>query len=454
MDQPRLLVVEDDEAIRTQLKYALQRDFSLSFAHDRSHALASIKAAGPQVILLDLGLPPSPDTPQEGLTFLEELPRVAPRVKVVVLTGNTDRGNASRAMQLGAFDYLSKPIDVDVLKVMLLRGAFQEELEEETEGRLEQEQKTARFEEILGTTPTMREIFALIQRVAKADATVLIQGESGTGKELIARAIHRRSARAKGAFVPINCGAIPETLLESELFGHERGAFTGAHIQRMGKLEQADGGTLFLDEIGELSLPLQVKLLRFLQERTIERIGGRQSIHLNLRVIAATHQNLRAQLERGLIREDLFYRISVVTIQVPPLRERGEDVILMANAFLRRGGLGHRPKLRFSPDAQRALMAYSWPGNVRELENKVSRAMILAQGHLIEPTDLDLEPIAVEDSVASLREVRNRAEREALVEALNRYRGNISQAAQQLRISRPTFHGLLEKHQINAKQFR
>jgi two-component system NtrC family response regulator len=454
MEQPRLLVVEDDEAIRTQLKYALQRDFSLSFAHERGHALASIKAARPQVILLDLGLPPHPDTPEEGLKLLEELPRVAPAVKVVVLTGNSDRDNASRAMQLGAFDYLGKPIDVDVLKIMLLRGAFQEELEQETESRRDQEQKRAHFEEILGTTPTMRQIFTLIQRVAKADATVLIQGESGTGKELIARAIHQRSNRLKGPFVPINCGAIPETLLESELFGHERGAFTGAHIQRMGKLEQADGGTLFLDEIGELSLPLQVKLLRFLQERTVERIGGRQSIHLNLRVIAATHQNLRAQLERGLLREDLFYRISVVTIQVPPLRERGEDIILMANAFLRRGAPGQRPKLRFSSDGQRALMAYPWPGNVRELENKVSRAMILAHGHVIEPADLDLEPAMVEDSPASLREVRSRAERDALVEALNRYRGNISQAAQQLRISRPTFHGLLEKHQINAKQFR
>ena len=318
-----------------------------------------------------------------------------------------------------------------------------------------QEQKTARFEEILGATQTMRHIFALIQRVAKADATVLIQGESGTGKELIARAIHRRSLRQKGPFIPINCGAIPETLLESELFGHERGAFTGAHVQRMGKLEQADGGTLFLDEIGELSLPLQVKLLRFLQERTIERIGGRQSIQLNLRVIAATHQNLRAQLERGLVREDLYYRISVVTIHVPPLRERAEDIVLLANAFLRRAAPDQRRKRRFSAAAQQALMTYAWPGNVRELENKVSRATILAQGHVIEPADLDLEPaIPTEESLASLREIRNRAERDALVEVLNRYRGNISQAALQLRISRPTLHGLLEKHQINARQFR
>jgi two-component system NtrC family response regulator len=454
MDQPRLLVVEDDEAIRTQLKYALQRDFTVSFAQDRLRALTAVKTARPQVILLDLGLPPSPDTPEEGLKVLEELAGIAPRVKVVVLTGNTDRENALRAMQLGAFDYLSKPVDVDVLKVMLLRGVYLAGLDQESEGRLQQEQKVARFEEILGTTQTMREIFGLIQRVAKADATVLIQGESGTGKELIARAIHRRSLRQKGPFVPINCGAIPETLLESELFGHERGSFTGAHAQRLGKFELAEGGTLFLDEIGELSLPLQVKLLRFLQERTIERVGGRQSIQLNLRVIAATHQNLRAQLERGLVREDLYYRISVITIQVPPLRERGEDVVFLANAFLRRAAPEHRPRMRFSPDAQRALMAYAWPGNVRELENKISRAVILTRGHLIEPPDLDLEPAVAEDSLDSLREVRNRAERDALVEVLNRHRGNISQAALQLRISRPTFHGLLEKHQINAKQFR
>jgi len=455
MEQPRLLVVEDDESIRTQLKYALERDFSLSFAHDRAHAVASLKAARPQVILLDLGLPPHPDTAEEGLKLLEEVGTLTPRVKVVVLTGSSERDNALRAVQLGAFDYLSKPIDASVLKVMLLRGAYHEGLEEESETRLHQEQKAIRFEEILGATHTMRQIFALIQRVAKADATVLIQGESGTGKELIARAIHRRSMRQKGPFIPINCGAIPETLLESELFGHERGAFTGAHVQRMGKLEQADGGTLFLDEIGELSLPLQVKLLRFLQERTIERIGGRQSIQLNLRVIAATHQNLRAQLERGLVREDLYYRISVVTIQVPPLRERAEDIVLLANAFLRRAAPDQRRKLRFSAAAQQALMTYVWPGNVRELENKVSRAMILAQGHVIEPVDLDLEPVVANDeSVASLREIRNRAERDALVEVLNRYRGNISQAALQLRISRPTLHGLLEKHQINARQFR
>jgi len=416
MEQPRLLVVEDDEAIRTQLKYALERDFSLSFAQDRVHAVASVKAARPQVMLLDLGLPPNPDTPEEGLKLLEEVAGLAPRVKIVVLTGSSDRDNAHRAMQLGAFDYLSKPIDAGVLKVMLLRGAYHEGLEEEGETRLQLEQKTARFEEILGATQTMRHIFALIQRVAKADATVLIQGESGTGKELIARAIHRRSLRQKGPFIPINCGAIPETLLESELFGHERGAFTGAHVQRMGKLEQADGGTLFLDEIGELSLPLQVKLLRFLQERTIERIGGRQSIQLNLRVIAATHQNLRAQLERGLVREDLYYRISVVTIQVPPLRERAEDIVLLANAFLRRVSPDQRRKLRFSAAAQQALMTYAWPGNVRELENKVSRATILAQGHVIEPADLDLEPaVPTEDSLASLREIRNRAERDALV---------------------------------------
>jgi two-component system NtrC family response regulator len=299
----------------------------------------------------------------------------------------------------------------------------------------------------------MREIFTVIHRVARTEATVLIEGESGTGKELVARAIHSRSGRREGPFVAINCGAIPETLLESELFGHEKGAFTGAHMLRKGKLELADRGTLFLDEIGELPLLLQVKILRFLQERTIERVGGRQPIHLDLRVIAATNRDMKTQLERGLFREDLYYRLSVVTIEVPPLRERGEDVILLANTFLQRAAQAQRRRARFSPDALRALLAYSWPGNIRELENKVRRAVIMAQGRVIEPADLDLEP-GPETRPTSLRETRERVEREALVEMLGRHRGNVSQAARELKVSRPTLHGLLDKHGINAKDFR
>jgi two-component system NtrC family response regulator len=298
----------------------------------------------------------------------------------------------------------------------------------------------------------MREIFAMATRVAKTDATVLVQGESGTGKELLARAIHAN--RRSGPFVPINCGAIPETLLESELFGHEKGAYTGAHIQRKGKIEVAEGGTLFLDEIGEMSLLLQVKLLRFLQEREIERIGGRDRIRVNVRIIAASNKDLTAEIAAGRFREDLYYRLSVVTIKVPPLRERGEDILLLANAFLRRNCAERRRKVRFSNDALQAMLNHAWPGNIRELENKVQRAVIMAQGRWVEPTDLELQTFETPDATATLREIRNKAEHQALVEALVKHRGNISQASKELKVSRPTLHGLVEKYSVNAREFR
>jgi two-component system NtrC family response regulator len=305
----------------------------------------------------------------------------------------------------------------------------------------------------------MREIFAAVARVSKTDATVLIQGESGTGKELLAKAIHSNSPRKSRPFVAINCGAIPETLLESELFGHEKGAYTGAHIQRKGRFELADGGTLFLDEIAEMSVPLQVKLLRFLQERQIERVGGREMIRVDVRVIAATNKDLRSELQAGRFREDLYYRLSVVNLNVPPLRDRGEDLILIANAFLRRCAQAQRRKLRFSSGALEAMTRYRWPGNIRELENAVQRAAIMSQGQLIEAADLGIavEAASVEaasEDRPSLREARGRAERQALVDALIQTRGNISQAAKQLGVSRPTFHGLLTKFQVDAKEFR
>ena len=406
MSRPKLLIVDDDEGIRTQLKYALRDEFALWFAEDRTQAMALFHEIQPPVVSLDLGLPPTPDTPEEGLKALDEMLGASPSTKVVVVTGNGDHQNALRAIQLGAFDYQLKPIDLETFKVVLQRAAYLQGLEVESDGWVRDQQDASRFEEILGSTPSMREIFSVIQRVAKTDATILIEGESGTGKELIARAIHHRSRRRPAPFVPINCGAIPETLLESELFGHERGAFTGAHVQRKGKFEVADRGTLFLDEIGELSLVLQVKLLRFLQERTVERVGGREPIQLDLRVIAATNRDLKTQLERHLFREDLYYRLSVVAVRVPPLRERGGDVILLANAFLRREAKKQRRRARFSPQALRALAVYAWPGNIRELENKVSRAVILARGRVIEPADLDLEATAEPERPASLRQAR------------------------------------------------
>ncbi len=312
--QPKLLIVEDDEAIRTQLKYALRERYALTFADNRTKALALLSEIHPDVVSLDLGLPPHADTAEEGLQALEDILRAAPATKVIVVTGNGDRANARRAVELGAFDYLSKPIDLTEYETVLHRSTYLQALETENGRQAAEAEAAVRFEEIIGSTPRMREIFAMLSLVAKTDVTLLVQGESGTGKELVARAVHHKSRRKNAPFVPINCGAIPESLLESELFGHEKGAYTGAHIQRKGKLEQADNGTVFLDEIAEMSLPLQVKLLRFLQERQIERLGGQQRIPVDTRVIAATNKDLKTEIAAGRFREDLFFRLSVVTV--------------------------------------------------------------------------------------------------------------------------------------------
>ncbi len=454
MTKPKLLIVEDDEAIQTQLKYALRDDYSLTFAGSREQALTSIRESAPDVVTLDLGLPPHPDTAEEGLRALEEILEVLPTARVIVLTGNSERESALKAVEAGAFDFQMKPIDLASLKVVLQRGAFLSGIAAEADTRAHAAEEGTKFEEIVGTTETMRQVFAMAKRVAKTDATVLVEGESGTGKELLARAIHARSPRKDKPFIAINCGAIPETLLEAELFGHEKGAFTGAHIQRKGKLELAEAGTLFLDEIGELSPLLQVKLLRVLQEHTIERIGGREMIHLDIRVIAATNKDLKSQLVAAQFREDLYYRLAVVTIQIPPLRDRSEDLILLANTFLRRAGQEYRRKSRFAPDASGAILAYAWPGNVRELENRIQRAVIMTEGKLISAVDLGLETPAAQDGNSTLRDARHRTEHQTLVEILAKHRGNISRAAKELKVSRPTLHGLLTKHQIDASAFR
>jgi two-component system NtrC family response regulator len=454
MSKPKVMVVDDDEGIRTQLKYALQDEYVVTLAENRPQALSLLREVQPAVVSLDLGLPPDPDGAEEGLKTLDEILQAAPLTKVIIVTGNNDRANALRAVELGAFDYHLKPINLAEYKVVVRRAAILGDLSRESEAAARTDEQTVRFEEIIGKTARMREIFTVVQRVAKTDATVLIEGESGTGKELIARAVHRRSTRRDGPFVAINCGAIPENLLESELFGHERGAFTGAHVQRKGKFEMAERGTLFLDEIGELPLTLQVKILRFLQERTVERVGGRQPIAVDVRIIAATNRDLKAHLERGLFRDDLYYRLSVVRIDVPPLRERAEDVVILANAFLTRAAKEQRRAVRFGPRALQSLLAYAWPGNVRELENRVSRAVIMSKGRVIEPADLDLAAADGSAEQGSLRETRQRVERQTLVEVLSRHRGNVSQAARELKISRPTLHGLLDKHEVNAKDFR
>jgi len=454
MERERLLIVEDDEDIRTQLTYALQDDYIVSVAGDRAHAMAAIQEAPPELVTLDLGLPPSPDTAEEGLQALEDILAAAPGAKIIIITGNGDRANALAAVERGAFDYHLKPVNLDDLKVVLRRAAYLRQLERESEERARQQEKSIRFTDILGSTAKMREIFSQIQRVAKTEATVLCEGESGTGKELVARAIHAHSPRRGAPFAAINCGAIPETLLESELFGHEKGSFTGAHAQRKGKIEMANDGTLFLDEITEMSLPLQVKLLRFLQEREIERVGGRELIPIDVRVVAASNQSLEEALQSGRFREDLYYRLSVVTIHLPPLRERGEDVVLLANAFLRRNAQALKRKVRFSPEAIEAVVKYQWPGNIRELENKVHRAVIMATSRVIGPGDLDLSPSAAVDAMPTLREARDQSERRLIVNALVRSRGNISRASRELDISRPTFHDMLAKHSIDAKEFR
>ena len=452
-EQAKLLIVEDDEAIRAQLKYAFRDQYALSFADTRAKALALVSEIQPDVVSLDLGLPPHADTAEEGLQALEQILRMAPTTKVVVVTGNGDRANARRAVELGAADYLCKPIDLDEYETVLRRNVFMQTLETENAQQVADAEAAVRFEEIIGSTPRMREIFGMISVVAKTDVTVLVHGESGTGKELVAQAVHQKSRRKNGPFIPINCGAIPETLLESELFGHEKGAYTGAHVQRKGKLEQAETGTVFLDEIGEMSLALQVKLLRFLQEREIERLGGRQRIAVDTRVIAATNKDLKAEIAAGRFREDLFFRLSVVTITLPPLRERAEDIAMLANAFLRRNCQQYRRRLQFSADALVAIAQYGWPGNIRELENAVQRAAILARGRFIEPGDLGIAPAATTEKL-SLREARNRVERQYVVDALMRTRGNISRAALELGISRPALHDLLEKHQIQSRELR
>ena len=452
-DAPKLLVVEDDDAARLQLKYALRDRYAMWFADNRARALAIVEEIHPDLVSLDLGLPPHPDTVEEGLRTLEDILRIAPGTKVVVLTGSGDRINARRAIELGAVDYLSKSADLAEYETVLRRSTFVQTLESENARETAEVEAGARFEEIIGSTPQMREMFSMVSLVAKTDVTVLIQGESGTGKELVARAVHGKSRRKNAPFVPINCGAIPETLLESELFGHEKGAYTGAHVQRKGKLELADGGTVFLDEIAEMPLPLQVKLLRFLQERKVERLGGRQQIHVDTRVIAASNKDLKADVAAGGLREDLYFRLSVVTITLPPLRERAEDIGMLANAFLRRACQEYRRKLRFSTEALAAVSQYRWPGNIRELENAVRRATIMARGQFIEPADLGI-PLPAPAERLSLREARNRVERQVVVDALTRTRGNISRAATELGVSRPTLHGLLEKHGIDSRDLR
>jgi two-component system NtrC family response regulator len=450
--KPKVLIVDDDEAIRTQMKWALSEDYDVHFAEDRREALEAFKANSPVVTLLDLGLPPHPNQCDEGLATLSDLIAADTTAKVIVISGQSEKENALQAVGAGAYDFLCKPVEMAELRLLLRRCIYVVELEKEYR-ELQQSRRSDVFEDMLGTSPQMQAAFTLIRKVAGTDAPVLLLGESGTGKEMAAAAIHRRSARNSGPFVAINCNAIPENLLESELFGHEKGAFTGAHIQRKGMIETASGGTLFLDEIGELPPAIQVKLLRFLQEQRFQRVGGREEIQIDTRLVTATNADLKQMIDTGRFREDLYFRLAVVTIRLLPLRDRGEDVVLLAREFLQRhAGQTGRTKLVFAPDAVRAMTHYSWPGNVRELQNRVKRAVIMTDGSRVTAKDLELESDqGVAAPAITLRQAREHVERETIEQALKRNSGKITLAAADLGISRPTLYELMEKLQITRE---
>ncbi len=446
--KPVLLLVDDDESIRTQMKWALADEYTIVQAGDRAEALESFRACNPAVVLLDLGLPPESNSPVEGLTALSELLAEAPHAKIVVITGQGEKENALKAVGAGAYDFLPKPVDTDMLKLVLQRCTYLAEIEREYR-ELKTAAPAAHFEGMLGASPVMQEVFRLIRKVARSSAPVLLLGESGTGKEMAAAAIHRQSERKIGPFAAINCNALPENLVESELFGHEKGAFTGAHESRTGLIETAARGTLFLDEIGDLPPPVQVKLLRFLQDQRFQRVGGREELQIDTRIVAATNVDLKGAIASGAFREDLYFRLAVVVIKLPALRERGGDIELIARDCLERYAAQHSgPKLSFTPAALRAINQHAWPGNVRELQNRVRRATIMAEGRHVTPLDLELDRIAGATHGPTLKEARSDVEREMIEQALQQHRGKIAPAAAALGISRPTFYELMEKHSL------
>ena len=446
-----LLVVEDDEGLQRQLKWAYE-GYEVVCAGDRSSAIEALRAHEPAVVTLDLGLPPDPDGTDEGFAALAEILRLKPDTKVIVATGHGARESATRAVAMGAYDFYKKPVDIDELGFIVARAFHLHEIEEENR-RLENVASATVLGSIITAAPEMQKVGKTIERVASADVSVMLLGASGTGKELLARAVHEKSRR-KGDFIAINCAAIPESLLEAELFGYERGAFTGAVKSNVGKIELAQGGTLFLDEVGDIPLPLQVKLLRFLQERVIERIGGRQPIAVDTRIICATHQDLDAMIADGRFREDLYYRLAEIVVKIPSLSERSGDAVLLARHFVNRFGRELNPGVQsLSPDAIDAVDAYPWPGNVRELENRIKRAVIMADGKTVTAADLDLTSGAAGDDDAlliNLRAAREVADRKAIRQAMSRADNNISGAAKLLGISRPTLYDLLKQYRLQA----
>jgi two-component system NtrC family response regulator len=448
---PVLLVVEDDEGLQRQLKWAYD-GYRVISALDRPSAIEALRLHEPAVVTLDLGLPPDPDGTDEGFATLSEILRLKPDTKVIVASGHGARESALRAISLGAYDFYRKPLDIDELGLIVARAFHVHEIEAENR-RLEASGGNAVLGAIISAAPEMTKVARTIERVANADVSVMLLGASGTGKELLARAVHEKSGRSKGEFVAINCAAIPENLLEAELFGYERGAFTGAVKTNPGKIELAQGGTLFLDEVGDIPLPLQVKLLRFLQERVIERIGGRQTIAVDTRIVCATHQNLDAMTADGRFREDLYYRLAEIVVPIPALNERPGDAVLLARHFVNRFAKTMNSKVQgLAPDAIAAIDAYPWPGNVRELENRIKRAVIMSDGKQLSAEDLDLPgtAAAAEPSAINLRAAREVADRRAIRQALSRSDNNISGAAKLLGVSRPTLYDLLKQYQLSA----
>ena len=448
--KPVLLVIEDDPGLQAQLKWAYD-DFEVVIAGDRDSAIAALRSEAPGVVTLDLGLPPDPDGTSEGFAVLDAIMALKPDTKVIVASGHGARESALAAIARGAYDFYQKPIDIDALG-LIVRRAFNLRAIEEENRRLvasASADKTVLGRMITGA-PEMVKVARTIERVARTSVSVMLLGASGTGKELLAKGLHEASDRASGPFVAINCAAIPENLLESELFGHEKGAFTGAVKTTEGKIESADGGTLFLDEVGDIPLPLQVKLLRFLQERTIERVGGRRAIAVNTRIVCATHQDVESMITAGLFREDLFYRLAEIVIRIPGLAERHGDPVLLAKALLKRFAAEMNPAVTgFSPDALAAIDAHDWPGNVRELENRVKRAVIMADGKLVNAGDLDFGPGDEDDAdVLNLKAAREAADRRVIRHALARSEGNISSTAKMLGISRPTLYDLLKQYDL------
>ena len=452
MSNLKLLLVDDDEDILKQLRWALESDYQVFTSSMEGEALNLFEREKPPVVILDLSLDPHNSAELGGMRLLEQILSDEPMTRVIVITGKEDDQSALRAVQLGTFDYYDKPVKLDELKVIIQRAFHVHNLQQ----RINQNAQVMGdgFYGMVGSSKRMKEIFRFIERVSVSDISVLICGESGTGKEVVAQAIHAHSQRKNNPFVVVNCGAIPENLLESELFGHEKGAFTGAHAQKRGKFELAHTGTLFLDEIGELVPPLQVKLLRFLQDRRIERVGGTQLMELDVRIIAATNRDLKRDMENHLFREDLYYRLKVVPLEMPPLRERKEDIIPLAQYFLKKSCKEHRkPPVALSPEAEGALLMYRWPGNVRELEHLISRSVVLSSRAILKPSDLGFALDQIPTDV-NLKFAKKAIETDFVKKALHRNGGIVSRAARELGISRVNLYELLEKYNIRPQDFK